>query len=63
MRYSMIMELDHSPITEYFAIRVSFILLLWIDMNLTFGCHRISINVVYKFFQGVMIFFSVCNVL
>lgn len=23
-RYSMIMELDHSPITEYFAIRVSF---------------------------------------
>ena len=24
----MIMELDHSPITEYFAIRVSFILLL-----------------------------------
>ena len=26
----MIMELDHSPITEYFAIRVSFILLLLI---------------------------------
>ena len=24
IRYSMIMELDHSPITEYFAIRVSY---------------------------------------